>query len=215
MLPGGPRRNRADRRRGRGGAMSAEDTSPGATSAGPIDVGTPGPLPARRRRRGIRIAVILGIGAVLVAGAAWASANSQRIDDQFVVWNFTPSAAIKTYATRSTMTDEGRFLFYASTPVIAQESRFDKICADHQEDVGILGCYVPGDREIFLYDVTDARLDGIEEVVAAHEMLHAAWDRMSARRSNHCSRRKQRSVPTTRNSQQPSPFMPRRSPGRE
>jgi hypothetical protein len=38
---------------------------------------------------------------------------------------------------------------------------------------------LPDDKTIFLYDVTDKRLDGIEEVVAAHEMLHAAWDRMS------------------------------------
>ena len=34
-------------------------------------------------------------------------------------------------------------------------------------------------KTIALFDVTDPRLDGIEEVVASHEMLHAAWDRMS------------------------------------
>jgi cell division protein FtsB len=38
---------------------------------------------------------------------------------------------------------------------------------------------LPATRQVHLFDVTDARLDGLEEVVASHEMLHAAWDRMS------------------------------------
>lgn len=126
---------------------------------------------------GIVLAILLNIA--LVAAIVWLGTHRDRVSDQFAVWNFTPNAAITEYASRSTMTDEGRFLFYASTPVIATGPAFDAACAAHQEGVGILGCYLPGDRSIHLFDVTDSRLDGLEEVVASHEMLHAAWDRMS------------------------------------
>ncbi len=123
----------------------------------------------------------LGIILVLALGASgvWVLTHQQRVSDQFVVWQFEPTTTLVAYADRATMTDEGRFLFYASRPAIEPGTSFDKNCASQLEGVGILGCYVHGDRRIFLFDVTDVRLDGIEEVVAAHEMLHAAWDRMS------------------------------------
>jgi flagellar biosynthesis chaperone FliJ len=44
----------------------------------------------------------------------------------------------------------------------------------------ILGCYKGGDRGIYLYRVSDPRLDGVVEVTAAHEMLHAAYERLSS-----------------------------------
>ncbi|MCU1578596.1 MAG: hypothetical protein JWP19_800 [Rhodoglobus sp.] len=142
------------------------------------------PKPGRRARLGagrlfgIVLAVLLNLA--LIASIFWLGTHRDRVSDQFAVWNFTPAAAIAEYAARSTMTEEGRFLFYASRPSIASGTEFDAACATHQEGVGILGCYLPADRSIHLFDVTDPRLDGLEEVVAAHEMLHAAWDRMSA-----------------------------------
>lgn len=105
--------------------------------------------------------------------------NPQRVTDQITVWQFEPSTPIAAYADRSTMTDEGRFLFYASRPSIEAGDAFDEQCASQEEEVGILGCYQHAGKLIYLFDVTDDRLDGIEEVVAAHEMLHAAWDRMT------------------------------------
>jgi hypothetical protein len=125
-------------------------------------------------------AVIGGLVVVALAVAGgWVLTHPQRVSDQFTVWNFSADSTITSYADRSTMTDEGRFLFYASRPEVSPEGEFDKRCSSETEGVGILGCYQHADKRIFLYDVTDARLDGIEEVVAAHEMLHAAWDRMS------------------------------------
>ena len=144
-------------------------------------------LPLRPRREGAHLGpgriTGLVIGALVVVGlgvsGTWVLTHPQRVTDQFTVWNFTPDATIESYAERSTMTDEGRFLFYASRPEVAPEGEFDGHCSSQLEGVGILGCYQHSDKRIYLYDVTDDRLDGIEEVVAAHEMLHAAWDRMS------------------------------------
>jgi hypothetical protein len=143
-------------------------------------------LRARPRRARVRaggviaISLALVVNVTVVAAVAWVGTNEQRVIDQVAVWEFEPSDALAAYVERSKFTDEGRFLFYASRPEIAGEGEFDQVCSSREEDVGILGCYLPDDKSIFLYDVTDARLDGIEEVVAAHEMLHAAWDRMSA-----------------------------------
>jgi hypothetical protein len=136
---------------------------------------------ARARPGFVRLA-LLGVGAILIlalgGAGAWVLTHQQRVSDQFVVWQYEPTATIASYAYRSTMTAEGRFLFYASRPSIESTASFDTHCASELEDVGILGCYVHGERKIFLFNVTDDRLDGLEEVVAAHEMLHAAWDRM-------------------------------------
>lgn len=141
--------------------------------------------PRRRRREtigvGAIIAVVLAlvVNVAVIAGVGWVALNTQRVEDQVAVWQFEPSADIQRYAERASMTDEGRFLFYASRPIIAAGQEFDDACASRMEGVGILGCYRPATQTIVLFDVTDDRLDGIEEVVAAHEMLHAVWDRMS------------------------------------
>ena len=127
------------------------------------------------------LAIIVVVVAQLapIGALGWAVANGQRISDQIAVWNFEPSASIATYSERSTMTDQGEFLFYASSPQVNSQEEFDSICSSDEEGVGTLGCYLPSTGAIHLYDITDERLDGMEEVIASHEMLHAAWARMS------------------------------------
>ncbi len=130
---------------------------------------------------GAAIGTLLGIlgTAAFVLAAIWMLGNQQRIIDQFVVWDYEPDSTIVAYADRTDLTEEGRFLFYASRPEVASGDAFDSICSSGDEGFGVLGCYLPSERRIYLFDVDDDRLDGIEEVVAVHEMLHAVWDRMS------------------------------------
>jgi uncharacterized coiled-coil DUF342 family protein len=40
-------------------------------------------------------------------------------------------------------------------------------------------------QRIFLFDVADPRFDGVKQVTAAHEMLHAAYERLSAADKQH------------------------------
>lgn len=138
----------------------------------------PTALPASRRRRLVGTLATVVLVTATAGAAIWALSNWQRIDDQFTVWNFAPTAELEAYVDRSTMSAEGEFLFYASEPTVHESEDFDTVCSSQKEDVGILGCYLPATKAIHLYDVTDARLDGIEEVIASHEMLHAAWDRL-------------------------------------
>ncbi len=155
------------------------------TTADSLPTGEIDPQASQQRARlgfprGFAIVLSVLLNVALVAAIAWLVTHQDRVADQFSVWDYSPTATIAQYADRSTMTEEGRFLFYASQPSVAAGDAFDSICASREEGVGILGCYVPSDRSIHLFDVTDERLDGLEEVVASHEMLHAVWDRMSA-----------------------------------
>jgi chromosome segregation ATPase len=43
----------------------------------------------------------------------------------------------------------------------------------------VLGCYIGNDSGIYVYQVDDERLHGVEQVTTAHEMLHAAYRRLS------------------------------------
>lgn len=80
-------------------------------------------------------------------------------------------------ASRSSMNDNGRFLFYASTPSVQDRNEFNQFCRKIVEKSAVLGCYTSG--QIYIYNISDPRLDGIKDVTAAHEMLHAAYDRLS------------------------------------
>ena len=126
----------------------------------------------------LAIVVVVAVQLAPIAATGWAAAHGQRIADQIAVWNFEPSAEVAGYVERSTMTPQGEFLFYASSPQVNAQDEFDAICSSDEEGVGTLGCYLPASGAIHLYDITDERLDGMEEVIASHEMLHAAWARM-------------------------------------
>ena len=137
-------------------------------------------LPSNPRRRSRLARVIPTVLAlVLVAAGVLAFLGFQRLIDQYTVWTFRPSEAVSSLIASSQLTDEGRFIFLASKPVIESSTVFASSCASNQEGSGILGCYLPRDRSIHLFAVTEPRLAGLTDVVAAHEMLHAAWDRFS------------------------------------
>ena len=126
----------------------------------------------------IAIALLVAVQIIPLVAVVWISLHGQRLADQIAVWNFSPTDVLETYVDRSTMTELGEFLFYASSPGVNSKESFDEICSSDEEGIGTLGCYLPATGAIHLYDITDERLDGMEEVIAAHEMLHAAWARM-------------------------------------
>ncbi|MCA9328101.1 hypothetical protein KDA14_06240, partial [Candidatus Saccharibacteria bacterium] len=72
-----------------------------------------------------------------------------------------------------------KHLFYVNKPEIIGGEAFTADCPTGGEKTIVLGCYQSKDRGIFLYKVEDQRLDGVVQVTAAHEMLHAAYDRLS------------------------------------
>ncbi len=91
---------------------------------------------------------------------------------------YTPPAPIAQLATDTTMKDGARRLFYVYRPELNSRDLFSQNCSSTGEETIVLGCYVSG-TAIYLFDVEDTRLQGVEQVTAAHEMLHAAYDRLS------------------------------------
>lgn len=108
--------------------------------------------------------------------------NRQDIIDWWKLRQYQAPAAVSQLATQGTMTDFGRKVFYVNDPAIQDKTTFAKECLSNeakQEQTIVLGCYHSNQAGIFLMKVTDPRLDGVEQVTAAHEMLHAAYDRLS------------------------------------
>ena len=123
--------------------------------------------------------IVLVIGIVFYGFAGYAYLNRQRVVDQLRVWKFTPTAAISEQVHRTGMSGDGKFLYLASEPTIESKTNFNTVCSVVTADTSILGCYISRTQRSYIYRETDSRLDGTEELWAAHEMLRAAWDRMS------------------------------------
>ena len=116
--------------------------------------------------------------------AAWMVINRQAVVDWWRLSQYKPSAAVKQLADNDTMIGRGRDLFYISDPQIQDSAAFNKACKNEGEKTIVLGCYKL--QDIYLYNVTDARFNGVKEVTAAHEMLHAAYERLSGDGSKSC-----------------------------
>lgn len=131
-----------------------------------------------KKRRNDGYITSLVVLLVCIAAAAALFFNRQFVVDQLNVWQYQPSGDIAALAQRATMSESGKFYFYASHPAIEEAEKFNQECTKQEESTAILGCY--NGRNIFIYNVTDAKLDGIKEVTAAHEMLHVVYERLSA-----------------------------------
>ncbi len=106
--------------------------------------------------------------------------NRQSVIDWYKLQNYSPPATISALATDNTMTDYSRRIFYVNQPTLDKENFVQNCPNSRKEQSIVLGCYHSNQNGIFLQKVTDPRLYGVEQVTAAHEMLHAAYDRLSA-----------------------------------
>ncbi|GAA3585176.1 hypothetical protein GCM10022198_05580 [Klugiella xanthotipulae] len=132
----------------------------------------------RARSIKIRFGTALACAAIAVI-AILGFTNRQLISDQISIWGFTPSPSVTQVQERMQLTDRGDFVFLASNPTLESSSLFNDQCAqvDHSEEGHVLGCFT-GSR-IHLFMVDDERLDGIVDVTAAHELLHAVYARLT------------------------------------
>lgn len=133
--------------------------------------------PQQRQRKSRALGRLI-VSIVLFAIAALLVLNRQTIIDRITVWRFHPSAEVAALADRTRMSDDGKYYFYASQPELQDRDAFNHSCSTLQsEQTVVLGCYVA--HRIYVFNVNDQSLDGIKEVTAAHEMLHAAYERLS------------------------------------
>lgn len=119
----------------------------------------------------------ISLAIILVAALAWL--NQDTLFDAWRLRNYTPPAEIVKLADDTTMTDNARRLFYVYRPSLEDKASFNQHCSNTEQTI-VLGCYIEH-QGIYLYSISDQRLDGVIEVTAAHEMLHAAYDRLSGK----------------------------------
>jgi hypothetical protein len=105
--------------------------------------------------------------------------KAQALVDWWALHDYSAPANVAALATDDKMTDYSRKIFYVNHPEITNNiSIFRSKCPQSEQTI-VLGCYRSSQQGIGIYDIQDARLNGVEQVTAAHEMLHAAYDRLS------------------------------------
>jgi hypothetical protein len=143
--------------------------------------GADDPPPTRPRRdrtrwsRWISVGLLLAVIATAIVAAPWDAQRRQAYADQWVVWTEPAPPHIERLAQQLDLTDTGRRIFFASRPQLDGAEAFQQHCPIEGDIV--LGCY--GGQRIYVYEVTDERLAGTIEATAAHELLHAYYDRLS------------------------------------
>lgn len=124
--------------------------------------------------------IVIWVG-VFYGGIAFAYVHRQEIADWSRLYGYTAPAQIATIATQDTMTDTARRILYVNHPEVQASGLFAKSCSkvQREEKTIVLGCYTGNQSGIYMLSVDDPRLDGVEQVTTAHEMLHAAYDRLN------------------------------------
>ena len=122
--------------------------------------------------------VIFGVASVfLMVMVAVICLNFRVIADVFIGMGYRPSVEMVSIRESLGLTGTGARIFNASLPVLQEKQEFNANCREVENESAILGCY--RDDRIFVYNIVDEELPGIRELTAAHELLHAAYDRMS------------------------------------
>lgn len=140
----------------------------------------------RNWRRLLGLIVGLAIIALLITGLM----HAQSIQDWFRLRGYTPPAAIAKIADEDKLTPYAKHILYVTHPVLeTNPTTFNQHCPQSEKTI-VLGCYQSGvtaftdDHFLFVKSIDDPRLAGVEEVTTAHEMLHAAYDRLSSDEKN-------------------------------
>jgi hypothetical protein len=131
-------------------------------------------------QRTIKSLINLAVSIALVAAVYGAAAHRYEILDWWFLRSYTPPTRIAALADQATMTDVGRRLFYRAQPQIdADRAALTRDCRIDDDKTIELGCYLSNDK-LYLLDIQQPELADEMIVTAAHETLHAAYDRYSA-----------------------------------
>jgi uncharacterized protein YukE len=107
--------------------------------------------------------------------------NARALSDWWQLRGYNPPATVSSLVSDDDMTQKARHIFYVNHPVIESDvTQFRQDCGQSEKTI-ILGCYHSNQAGIFVFDVQVPRLAGIQQVTSAHEMLHAAYDRLNSK----------------------------------
>ncbi len=105
--------------------------------------------------------------------------NQNALGDWLVLRGYNAPADIVQFERQDTMTNLAKKYFEINQPAVEGQKAFNDHCSKDNEQALVLGCFLGNRAGIYLYSVTDAQLYGVEQVTAAHELLHQAYQRLS------------------------------------
>lgn len=124
------------------------------------------------------LTLIISIALVICLFFVWI--NRLGIYDLVRLYNYHPPTEIVMLADETTMTKLARRVFYVNHPRILNKETFNQNCPNNGgEHTIILGCYHGQQTGIYLFNVVDPQLAGVEQITAAHELLHAVYARLN------------------------------------
>jgi hypothetical protein len=106
--------------------------------------------------------------------------KAQALMDWWKLRGYNPPTAVATLVSQDTMNAYTKHMFYINHPqIVSGVTSFRQDCPDATRTI-VLGCYHPDQNGIYIYAVNDALLYGVQQVTAAHEVLHAVYARLSS-----------------------------------
>lgn len=140
---------------------------------------TPQPVPAAPKSHKLATAIFLLITVALVAFCLsyYRILPYSWLTDRIAISSYQMPADIAELESKLYLTDDAKTIYAASQPSLEDSTSFNEHCQSHNAEISILGCYT--NSRIYIYNIQNAELSGIKESNAAHELLHAIWDRLS------------------------------------
>lgn len=129
--------------------------------------------------------LLIIIPIILIVSIVATALNFTAIKDWFKTIGYSYPPKIAALDQKLGLTGEASIIFKASYPTLDNREDFNKHCDSHTVEISVLGCYTR--EQIYLYDVDSAELTGLVESTAAHELLHAVWDRLPASERDYIS----------------------------
>lgn len=126
-------------------------------------------------RKSTLFGIIIAVLAVIVGAEAFVYFGGP---DYFKASAYTPSSEMSDIMSKLDLTDYGTRVIKAVNPSLDSKDKFNSSCGAHDANIYVLGCYLTAKDEVHLYDIESNELDGVKESTAAHELLHAVWNRL-------------------------------------
>ena len=103
--------------------------------------------------------------------------NKTFVRDKIKSLLSNPTPEVLNIEQKLDLTESAKLIFSASNPTLDSSETFNSYCSSYDINTAILGCY--SDEKIHIYNIDLPALSGIVESTAAHEFLHAVWERLS------------------------------------
>lgn len=127
----------------------------------------------------LKVLINLAIVSALLVGSYGLYIYRNDIQDWWFLREYQPSAEISQLAEQASLNEQGKKIFYRANPEISPDrTQLMQQCRINDETTIELGCYLSTNK-IYLLDIQQPELADEMPVTAAHEMLHAAYDRLS------------------------------------